>query len=191
LADKILVGIRILLIACAAVGIGCTVLLGEDQRPAQLPAGSALIEAQVTDVVDGDTLKVRIDGREETVRIIGVDTPETGNGYRPELCYGDEATARTEELVVQVGGQVLLEKDVSETDRYGRLLRYVWLPHSDGTRMLNEELVKAGYARAVAYPPDVKYQDSFFEAEQAATEQRLGLWGACSEFGAPAAMLAR
>jgi micrococcal nuclease len=70
-------------------------------------------------------------------------------------------------------------------DRYGRLLRYVWLPNSDGRTMLNEELVKGGYVRAVVFPPDVKYRDRF-SAEEARAKQHLGLWGACPSFGAPA-----
>jgi micrococcal nuclease len=114
------------------------------------------------------------------VRLIGVDAPET-NG--PPICFGPEATAKVEELVGRAGGRALLEKDVSETDRYGRLLRYVWLEHPDGRRMLNEELVKEGFAQASTYPPDVKYQAQFLAAEREAREGKRGLWGACGSFG--------
>ncbi|MEX2315187.1 MAG: thermonuclease family protein, partial [Thermomicrobiales bacterium] len=75
------------------------------------------------------------------------------------MCYGVESTAKTRELIDRAGGQVVLEKDVSETDRYDRLLRYVWLIHPDGQRMLNYELVSGGYAQVSTYPPDVKYTD--------------------------------
>ena len=147
----------------------------------------ALTAATVIEVVDGDTLRVSIGGQVETVRIIGVDTPETRDPQQPVMCYGPEATAFTQEMVNRAGGQVLLEKDVSERDRYQRLLRYVWLSHPDGQRMLNEELVKWGYAQVSTYPPDVKYQDRFLAAQREAREENRGLWGACGGFGVPLA----
>ncbi|CCF85562.1 thermonuclease family protein [Nitrolancea hollandica] len=138
--------------------------------------------------MDGDTIKVSINGGPtQTVRIIGVDTPETKDPRKPVMCYGAEATAKTQELIDLAGGHVQLEKDVSETDKYDRLLRYVWLIHPDGKRMLNEELVKGGYAQSSTYPPDVKYQDLFVSAQREAREQGRGLWGACGSFGVPAA----
>jgi micrococcal nuclease len=121
-----------------------------------------------------------LDGKVERVRLIGVDAPET-NG--PPICFGAEATAKVEELVGRSDGRALLEKDVSETDRYGRLLRYVWLEHPDGRRMLNEEIVKEGFAQVSTYPPDVKYQGQFLAAEREAKEGKRGLWGACGGFG--------
>ncbi len=178
---NIILGIVIFLGLCAALSV-----LLPGIEPNAPPSG--LTAAEVTRVVDGDTLKVRIDGQreEQTIRIIGVDTPETKDPNQEVMCYGDEATAKTQELVGHAGGKVELEKDTSETDRYGRLLRYVWLPDSDGRTMLNEELVKGGYARAVTYPPDVKYRERFSAEEERAKRQHLGLWGACSFFGAPA-----
>jgi micrococcal nuclease len=89
-------------------------------------------------------------------------------------------------MIRRANNRVLLERDVSETDRYGRLLRYVWLEHPDGRRMLNYELVAQGYAQVVTYPPDVKYADVFVQLQREAREQRRGLWGACGEFGVPA-----
>lgn len=148
---------------------------------------SARTDAQVVEVVDGDTLKVSIDGgTTQTVRIIGVDTPETKDPRQPVMCFGAEATAKTKELVDLAGGHVQLEKDVSDTDRYDRLLRYVWLIHPDGTRMLNEELVKGGYAQVSTYPPDVKYQEQFLATQRQARESGAGLWGACGSFGVEA-----
>lgn len=141
-----------------------------------------LVEAQVMRVIDGDTIEVGVGGKKTSVRIIGVDAPET-NG--PPLCYGQEASAEAAKLIERAGGRVLLERDVSETDRYGRLLRYVWLDHPDGRRMLNEELVKSGYAQVTTYPPDVKYEEMFLAAERIAKAERRGLWGACESFGAP------
>ena len=133
--------------------------------------------AVVERVVDGDTVVLE-DGRR--LRLIGIDTPETVAPGEPVGCFGPEASARTKSLVE--GRAVTLEKDVSETDRYDRILRYVYLP--DG-RMLNEVLVAEGYARAIRYPPDVKYAGRFESAEATARDARLGLWGAgCPERGA-------
>lgn len=180
---KTLLGIMILLGVCAAISI----LLPYIERDAGTSRG--LTQARVTRIVDGDTLKVRIPGEaeEQTIRIIGVDTPETKDPNRAVMCYGAEATAKTQDLVDRAHGQVELEKDISETDRYGRLLRYVWLPYPDGRTMLNDELVTGGYARAVVYPPDVKYRERFSAEEQRAKQQQhAGLWGSCASFGAPA-----
>jgi micrococcal nuclease len=122
-------------------------------------------------VVDGDTIKVAIGSQEYTLRYIGIDTPETVRPDSPVEWMGPEATAANETLVA--GKTVYLEKDVSETDRYGRLLRYVYL--ADGT-MVNAELVRQGYAQSSAYPPDVKHQELLDRAEREAREAGRGLW---------------
>ncbi|MDP3793405.1 MAG: thermonuclease family protein, partial [Candidatus Uhrbacteria bacterium] len=96
------------------------------------PTPSALDQALVVRVVDGDTIDVLIGGEQLRVRYIGIDTPETVDPRRPVGCFGKEASARNRELVE--GKTVALEKDVSETDRFGRLLRYVWLDPSTGSR---------------------------------------------------------
>ena len=150
--------------------------------PSNTPSATPipLTQAHVERVIDGDTLEIVLNGKVERLRLIGVDAPET-NG--PPICYGPEATAKVEELVGRADGRVLLEKDVSETDKYGRLLRYVWLEQPDGKRMLNEELVKEGFAQVSTYPPDVKYQQQFLAAEREARDGKRGLWGACGGFG--------
>ncbi len=126
-------------------------------------------------VVDGDTIDVVIEGQQFRVRYIGIDTPETVDPRRPVGCFGKEASARNRELVE--GRTVGLEKDVSETDAFGRLLRYVWL---DG-RMVNAALVEEGYASASTYPPDVKYAELFASLQAQAREASRGLWGdACA-----------
>lgn len=146
---------------------------GPETQPAPL-----VEPATVARVIDGDTLELADGSR---LRLIGIDTPETVAPNHPVECYGREASAKTRELVE--GRVVYLEKDVSETDRFGRLLRYVYL--EDG-RMLNEVLVAEGYASAASYPPDVKYQDRFLAAERAAREAALGFWGAvCAESPTP------
>lgn len=141
-----------------------------------LPVPADLQEALVVNVVDGDTIDVLIDGREERVRYIGIDTPETVHPDLPVECFGPEASARNGELV---GGETVgLERDVSERDDFGRLLRYVWL----GERMVNAVLVEEGYAYAVNYPPDLRYAQHLADLEVLAHRANRGLWGAtCPE----------
>lgn len=146
---------------------------------AALPDG--LTPAVVTHVVDGDTIDVEIGGQTYRVRYIGIDTPETVDPNRPVGCYGAEASDYNKSLVH--GQTVGLEKDVSETDRYGRLLRYVWL----GGEMVNAILVRDGYAQASTYPPDVKYQDTFLQLQREAREAGRGLWGAACASPTPTA----
>lgn len=131
----------------------------------------------VTNVIDGDTFT--IEGG-EVVRMIGMDTPETVHPNKPVQCYGKEASAKTTELIE--GQKVRLEKDVSETDKYKRLLRYVW----KGDVLINELLVQEGYAQSSSYPPDIKYQDRFVTAQQEARANLRGLWGsACASAPTP------
>ena len=124
----------------------------------------------VTRVVDGDTIE--IEGGQK-VRYIGIDTPEVADPRKPVQCFGKEASNKNKDLVE--GKRVRLEKDVSETDKYGRLLRYVY----SGNIFVNELLVREGYAFSSTYPPDVKYQDLFNKAEKEAREANRGLWGSC------------
>ena len=129
----------------------------------------------VTKVVDGDTIDLE-DG--QTVRFIGIDTPETKDPRRPVGCFGKEASNQTKSLLS--GKRVILEKDVSETDKYGRILRYVYLPLDNGQLLfVNDYLVREGFAKALTYPPDVKYNEQFREAERQAREGSRGLWGRC------------
>ena len=130
----------------------------------------------VTRVIDGDTIEVNIDGNLQTVRYIGIDTPETKHPSKPVECFGPEASRFNEELVA--GRQVLLEKDISDRDRYGRLLRYLWI---EGVGLVNLILVDNGYARVSTYPPDVKTEALLIESETSAKAEGKGLWGACSE----------
>jgi len=125
-------------------------------------------------VVDGDTIDVQIGRETRRIRYIGIDTPETVVPRRPVGCFGREASQRNRELVAE--RTVGLEKDVSETDHFGRLLRYVWL----GDEMVNAVLVREGYAVSSTYPPDVKYQDLFLSLQREAQEADRGLWSACA-----------
>ena len=134
----------------------------------------------MVDVVDGDTIKVAVGGRVYRLRYIGIDTPETKHPRIGRECYGAEAATANSKLVA--GKVVELEKDVSETDRYGRLLRYVWL----GDVLVNERLVRDGYAVSSTYPPDVKYQERFLAAQRSARDAGAGLWGSCGGADTPA-----
>ncbi len=120
--------------------------------------------ARVTQVIDGDTIVIANGSR---VRYIGIDTPEV---YPKLESFGSEAWQANRELVE--GKVVRLERDVSDTDRYGRLLRYVYV---DGT-FVNAELVRRGLARARAYPPDTRYQDHLQELETEARQAGRGMW---------------
>jgi micrococcal nuclease len=122
----------------------------------------------VTRVVDGDTIVIEGDIK---VRLIGVDTPEV-NGPSTDLeYYGEQASAYTKAALTDK--TVYLDMDVSETDKYGRLLRYLYL--DDGT-FFNLKMVEDGYAYASTYPPDVKYAQVFKEAASAARDKSAGLW---------------
>lgn len=141
------------------------------------PLGLTL--AFVTRVVDGDTIEVSVRGEQWKLRYIGIDTPETVDPRRPVGCYGKEASERNRQLVE--GKSVGLEKDVRDTDDFGRLLRYVWL---DG-RMVNAALVEEGYAAAATYPPDVRYASAFASLQAKARAAGLGLWGPACQTMAP------
>lgn len=130
-------------------------------------SSSRISNALVTEVIDGDTIRLETG---ETVRYIGIDTPETRHPNKPVECFGKEASQKNIDLVL--GRNVKLVKDVSEVDRYGRLLRYVYV----GETFINEELVKEGYAYSSAFPPDISQQELLNEAQKSAQERVLGLW---------------
>jgi endonuclease YncB( thermonuclease family) len=129
-----------------------------------------IVDVKLVRVVDGDTIVVDVKGKQYKVRYIGMDTPETVHPFKPVQYFGKEASEKNRELLA--GKEVRLEKDVSETDKYGRLLRYVWV----GDIMVNAELVRLGYAVSYTYPPDVKYQELIIQLEREARENNRGLW---------------
>ncbi len=136
-------------------------------------------KAFVTRVIDGDTIEVKIGSEQYTVRYIGIDTPETKHPRKKVECFGKEAEKENQRLVE--GKEVFLEKDVSEMDKYNRLLRYVYLKLSDGnTLFVNDYLVRQGFAYAYNFPPDVKYSEKFLEGERQARENLRGLYSACN-----------
>lgn len=133
-----------------------------------LPTAEAWLDdeevATVVAVIDGDTIDVDLGGRTYRVRYIGINTPEYD-----EACYGEAASANA---ALVEGQTVTMYRDVSETDRYGRLLRYVYV----GDTFVNAVLVAEGWAEAVEYPPDVSYADYFERLEDAARAAGLGCW---------------
>ena len=126
-------------------------------------------------VVDGDTIVVDRGRGEERVRYIGVDTPETVHPSVPVEWMGKEASAANRKLVE--GREVVLESDVSDTDRYDRLLRYVWVRDGGAWTFVNLALLAGGYAQVVTYPPDVRYVDLYLAAQADARNHGAGLWG--------------
>ncbi len=148
--------------------------------------------AEVTRIVDGDTVEVRITERSDgpgagraeigetySVRLIGIDTPETVKPGSPVECFGKEASAAAKALL---GGQIVtLVKDVEEADGYERLLRYVYL----GAEMVNARLVLNGYASSYTYPPNVRHSELLVALQLEARESDRGLWSADSCNGRP------
>jgi micrococcal nuclease len=140
--------------------------------------------ALVVRVVDGDTIVVRLGGQDRRLRYIGMDTPETVKPGSPVERLGPQATEANRALVER--RTVVLEQDVSETDRFGRLLRYVWLVDGDRWTMVGLELVSRGFAQVETDPPDVKYAERFVAAQRIARDAGIGLWASPSgPSGAP------
>jgi micrococcal nuclease len=160
----------LLLLAGLAIA-GCANEAEVDESSPTPYVRPGLTPATVKRIVDGDTIRVEIGGEEFRVRYIGIDSPETVDPRRPVQCFGQEASERNRQLVE--GKVIGLEKDVSETDEFGRLLRYVWV----GDVMVNASLVEDGYAMAFTRPPDVRYAEVFASLQVAARQEGRGLWG--------------
>jgi endonuclease YncB( thermonuclease family) len=178
------IGLLILFTACGSSG-------GESRSPASAAPASAVVTypspttnlapvgatetARVVRVVDGDTIVIDRGHGDERVRYIGIDTPESVKPNTPVEFMAKEASAANEALLA--GRDVVLERDVSDTDQYDRLLRYVWLREGDGWEFVNLELVRRGYAQVATYPPDVRWTDTFLAAQREARKAGVGLWG--------------
>jgi micrococcal nuclease len=156
----------------AAVGAGALDRLGGG---ATLQPG-ARVAGTVTRVVDGDTVHARVGGRDETIRYIGLDTPETVKPNTPVQCFGKAASAANRRLVD--GQRVRLRLDAEPRDRYGRLLAYVYR-RRDGL-FVNAALVRDGFATILTIPPNVSHAGDLRGLERRARARRRGLWGACA-----------
>lgn len=150
------------LAACAPEGGGA---------PGVEPGAS--VDAEVTRVVDGDTVEVAIDGVEDRVRYIGLDTPESVAPGEPVDCFGPEAAAYNARIVE--GKQVELLIGAEPRDRYGRLLAYVLL----GDLLVNAELLRQGFATTLSISPNDQLESRFRRLEERAGRAGVGLWGAC------------
>lgn len=148
---------------------------------AQAPVGDVVNDLVVERVVDGDTVKVTLDGQQVSVRLIGLDTPETVKPDSPVECFGPEASDFAKESLE--GQPVVLEFDDSQGrfDQYDRVLAYVWRVLPDGSlRLFNEETVAGGYAQERQYGSQpYAWQGALSAAQRAAQSAGRGLWGAC------------
>jgi micrococcal nuclease len=160
------------LLAAALAGGGAALVGDSDSSGG---TGHDAIRVRVLRVVDGDTILVRMDGRRERVRYIGIDTPESVAPGRPVECYGPAAARENARLVG--GSTVTLSTDEEQRDRYGRLLAYVRRT-SDGL-FVNAALVRDGFATALRIPPNVAHARRLADLERRARRARRGLWGAC------------
>ncbi|TLS38999.1 thermonuclease family protein [Pseudalkalibacillus caeni] len=135
------------------------------------PANANLLSADVLEVIDGDTLKVKLNNRVETIRLLLIDTPETKHPSKPVQPFGPEASAYAKEILS--GKKVKIEPGISERDKYGRLLAYVWIED----KMVNKMLLKEGLARvAYIFPPNTKYIDDFQQLQKEAQHKGVGIW---------------
>ncbi|MBN8870965.1 MAG: thermonuclease family protein [Solirubrobacterales bacterium] len=145
----------------------------KDSKEGPAKAGSSVF-AKVDRVVDGDTAKVWVDGKDEYVRYIGIDTPESVKPDAPVECFGEEAKAFNERQLVE-SPTVRLVFDREQRDRYGRLLAYVY----SGSTLLQAELLRRGYATTLEVPPNTSRADQFGRLEDEARQAGRGLWSAC------------
>jgi micrococcal nuclease len=171
--------VAVCLAGSVALLAGCGV---GDMRSEREPAPAG--KARVVRPVDGDTIVVDIGGKEDRVRFIGIDTPESVAQDRPVECFGPEAKERTAELL-PAGTIVRLERDVEARDRYDRLLAYVIRDEDD--LFVNRLLVEEGFAESIAFPPNTTRQAELDAAEAQARADHRGLWETCGGTDVPLA----
>ncbi|WP_153730894.1 thermonuclease family protein [Sporosarcina obsidiansis] len=144
-------------------------LMGEQKKE---PSRDGLIPVELVKTIDGDTIKILYEGKEQNVRYLLIDTPETNHPRLGKQPFGQEAKVRNQELLQK--GQLEIEFDIGEKyDKYGRLLAYIYI---DG-KSVQEQLLKEGLARvAYVYPPNTRYLDEFEQAQQQAKKAGIGIW---------------
>lgn len=169
---KILLVLAVLVLSLLGYGAG------SQKLPAlslPSPAGPRPGYYKVSEVLDGDTITVQIQNRIETVRLIGLDTPETQDPRKSVQCFGREATRKMAELIGSQTVRLTTNPEDNDRDKYGRLLRFV---NTEGGTFLNAEMIKQGYAFAYTIFP-FAYLDEFRQLEHDARAKRKGLWSAC------------
>lgn len=140
-------------------------------------------EPTIDKVIDGDTVVVHLGRDRVTVRLLGIDTPETKHPTKPVQCFGHDASERTKALLPR-GTVVRLEHDIEERDAYGRLLAYVW--RSDDGLFINLDLLVGGYADVLSIAPNTFHAEEFRIARDDARAAPRGLWRTCGGPGIPA-----
>jgi micrococcal nuclease len=165
------------LVLALAVG-GCAA--DRTARTVALPGGGRGLPATVTQVVDGDTVDLRIAGTTERARLLGIDTPETVKPNTPVQCYGPEASARTKALLPP-GTTVVVQRDREARDRFGRLLLYVW--RRQDRLFVNGSLVRDGFARTLSIEPNTARRAELAALADGARSAGAGLWGTCPPGG--------
>ncbi len=155
------------IVSCASTTARAPEPAEPDTRP------GARTQVAVVDVTDGDTIRVDLAGVETPVRLIGIDTPEKDGPYTDQECFGELASRYTADALDD--RDVELEFDVERTDRFDRVLAYIWL----NGELFNERILLDGRAVLATFPPNVRYVDRFTEAERRARNEGTGVWGAC------------
>ncbi|MFY9331294.1 MAG: thermonuclease family protein [Candidatus Nanopelagicales bacterium] len=170
------------LVACAAT----TTSIDDTGPDAPLSANALqpigpILTGEVVRVVDGDTVRVLVDGTAEdvSVRLIGIDTPETVAPGKPVECFGPEASAFAESLLAGARVQIELDPSQGETDRFGRLLGYVWIDNGSDLQLFNLAAVREGYAIEYQYDDPYTWQAQFEQAQRLAESESAGQWSAC------------
>ncbi len=176
-----LLGIVIVLVLAGALVV---VALSQDGAAAPDPVASGgpqgeLDRGRVVRIADGDTVTVEISGARERVRYVGIDAPEVANQQtgRTAECGADAATEANRELVE--GAELVLERDATDRDRFGRLLRHPWIQRDGAWTYVSEALVAAGAVEARTFEPDTLHDERLDRAERAARGAGTGIWGTC------------
>lgn len=160
-------------LACEELELGAAPALWTHEVP------DNAVPAELVSVTDGDTIEVIVSGKREPVRLVGTDAPEAGGPYQDVECFGPEASTYLAWLA-GLGGDLYLERDQEERDPFGRLLRWVWLDLGGEIYLLNEAVIRAGYAERFRNTPNRRYLDELVAAEAFARRHGFGQWRACS-----------
>ena len=165
-------GLVVVIVTVALVALAVASGWAPWKKSAPPPPGQAV----VVRVVDGDTVVLRMQGGEESVRLIGVDTPETIKPDTPVQCYGPEASAHLHDVLPH-GSRVRVARDAEARDHFGRLLLYLWLTEDD--RFVNLDIVSGGFGRPLSIAPNTAHAAELAAAADDARRAGRGLWSAC------------
>jgi micrococcal nuclease len=176
-----LIALLVVLALTATVAIAVWLLTEPADGPPPVASGppAAAEAATVVHVIDGDTIVITIGGREERVRYIGIDAPELARVAEgvPAECGAE--TARDANAAMVTGRDVRLERDESDRDRFGRLLRHVWVEADGEWVLVAAQLVRDGAVEARSYPPDGGRDGQLDAAERQARQAGVGMWATC------------